>query len=59
VSEAICCWAVLMLSRITSECRASVSPASVSRICRPTRTNSGVPTDRSRAFICWVIAGWV
>ncbi|CAM5681371.1 hypothetical protein STENM223S_07679 [Streptomyces tendae] len=40
-------------------CRTSASPAWVSRISRPVRTSSGVPTDASSAFICWLTAGWV
>lgn len=45
--------------RIVAAWRFSTSPASVSRIRRPTRTTSGVPAARSRARICWLIAGWV
>lgn len=47
------------LPRMVSACRERDSPASVSCILRPTRVNSGVPTARSSAFICCVMAGWV
>ncbi|GAA3058089.1 hypothetical protein GCM10020000_46000 [Streptomyces olivoverticillatus] len=46
-------------ARMPEACRTSASPASVSRISRPVRISSGVPVDCSRAFICWLTAGWV
>jgi len=56
---ATCSAAALRSARIVSVCRDSSSPASVSRRLRPERVNNGVPTLRSSARICWLIAGWV
>ncbi|GAA2918208.1 hypothetical protein GCM10020221_13050 [Streptomyces thioluteus] len=46
-------------ARIPAACRTRAWPASVRRISRPVRISSGVPADCSRAFICWLTAGWV
>ncbi len=46
-------------ARIPEACRTRASPAWVRRISRPVRISSGVPTEVSRAFICWLTAGWV
>lgn len=46
-------------ARMPEACRTSASPAWVSRISRPVRMSSVVPAEDSRAFICWLTAGWV
>jgi hypothetical protein len=45
--------------RITSVCRTSAVPASVSRTPRALRWTSSVPASRSSAAICWETADCV
>jgi hypothetical protein len=51
--------AVARRAETASAWAASAWPASVSRMPRPTRVTSGVPTSRSRRRMWWVMAGWV
>lgn len=46
-------------ARMPEAWRTRTSPAWVRRISRPVRMSSGVPAEASRAFICWLTAGWV
>ncbi len=46
-------------ARMPLACFNNTWPTSLSCIPRPERTTSGVSTDFSRAFICWLTAGWV